>query len=80
MLLMKIIGIKSGSLSEIHARCEWMRMNERICASFSMSQLFFIAVNYLHNYYSGRGHGRGAVMDTRSGRGSSREIAAEICN
>lgn len=74
MLLMEIIGIKSGSLSEIHARCEWMRMNERICASFSMSQLFFIAVNYLHNYYSGRGHGRGAA----SGRGSSRKIAADL--
>lgn len=78
MLLMKIIGIKSGRLSEIHARCEWMRMNERICASFSMSQLFFIAVNYLHDYYSGA-RARARARPWIRGVGvAAREIAADL--
>lgn len=53
-------------------------MNERICASFSMSQLFFIAVNYLHDYYSGA-RARARARPWIRGVGvAAREIAADL--
>lgn len=59
-------------------------MNERICASFSMSQLFFIAVNYLHDYYCGTGARAGAGAGVRpwirAVGVAARERLRQICN